>query len=106
MLSHSVRIANLVRNAVKPEDSKIDPKYDNLKTRSKPEPVDPEVILRKEVREAVGKIDPQIKRGVEDSLKTVSYKRKTKIDALGDVANNLEKKLAALQKERFSLEQV
>lgn len=106
MLSHSVRIANLVRSAVKPDEGKIDSKYDNLKTRSKPEPVDPEVILKKEVREAVGKIDPQIKKGVEDSLRTISYKRKTKIDAMGDVAESLEKKIAALQKERFSLEQV
>jgi len=65
---------------------------------------DLEQIVKRGVREAVGKIDPQIKHGVEDALKTVSYRRKTKVDALGDVADCLEKRLEALKTERFALE--
>ena len=106
MLAHSIRVANLVRKAANPNEDKLDEKYDISKVKQKHIMEDPEVILKREVREAVGKIDPKIKHGVEKALNTVTYKRKTKIDLLDDVVGELDKKLEALRSERITLEKV
>lgn len=99
MLAHQVRIQNLVRKAVNPVERTIDAKYDKPKEKKV---IDPEADLRKEIRESVGKINPLIVVGVEDSLAKTKYRRKTKFEAVDDVCDNLEKKIRELQEKRFS----
>jgi len=103
MLAHTNRILNLVRKAVNPQEKKIDEKYDKPKEKKV---IDPEETLKKELRESVGKIDPLIKKSVEGTLSTMNYRRKTKFEAMDNVVSELDKKVKALQAQRFDNQEV
>jgi len=98
MLAHTNRILNLVRKAVNPKEQEIDVKYNKPKEKKV---IDPEDVLKKELRESVGKIDPIIKKSVEGTLNTMNYRRKTKFEAMDLVVSELDKKVKDLQAKRF-----
>jgi len=99
MLAHSVRIANLVKKAVNPTEATIDIKFNKPKEKAKE--ISPEELLKMEIRQSVGKVDPLIKSGVEDVLTSAKYRRKTKFEAMDNVVDSLDKKVRALQEKAF-----
>ena len=103
MLAHSVRIAKLVKKAINPQEKTIEEKYNKPKEKKV---IDPEEVLRNEIRESVGKIDPIIKPSVEATLTKMNYRRKTKFEAMDQVVSELDKKVQALQNRRFEMTQV
>jgi len=103
MLAHSVRVAKLVKQAINPQEKVIDAKYDKPKEKKV---IDPEEVLKNEIREAVGKVDPIIKPIVEATLSKLNYRRKNKFEAMDLVVGELDKKVQALQARRFEMTEV
>ena len=105
MLAHNVMIANLIDSAASSKTAvpKLEIKSNKPKASKY---VDPEDVVRKELRQSVGRIDPLIKPPVEDILKTMKYKRMTKFDVMDETVNRIDKKVQALQDKRFESIQV
>jgi len=103
MLALSNKIAGLIRAAAGNEQT-IDPKYD--KPKQAKVILEPDQILKQEILDTIGIVDPKIRKNIEDSISRINFKRKTKTEVIDEIVKAIDKHADQLRMARVNINKV
>jgi len=102
MLALSNKVANLVKDSSTNNDRDTEKKGLTLGKRN----TNNDTLTKEEIMKSMGIIDPSIKDSVYESLSSINYKAKSKIEVADEVVVELEKQIDKLKYKRMKILEV